>query len=525
MLRFGIKNLRRLVSVDLIEIKPITILVGRNSSGKSSFLRALPLIRQTLMKRTSSPILWYGDFVDFGSFEGAVTGNNIDKSISFLFGIDRMTVQLRGPYGYAARIGKQLDNIRLETRISALVEPNTSSSDNVKTYISALSISFDGGTYAIELDGAGDLTKLTVDGQDVRSLFVDHEMYLSSDAVFPELEILPKDRAGELAYAERHYVAKAVGRIIKPYLNKLVKDAALQEYSATILSLRTFDRKHIWRIAQHANSQSFKRLLIDLSEGNKTEIYEKLRLCYLANWLPETVQRLSRTLREMILSTLYIGPARARSERYYRYQDLSVSEIDPNGENFAMFLNSLAYSEQESLSSWIERLFNYRIDIVQSPGHLSINLVEGARSTNIVDTGYGVSQILPVLGQIWWAKNKSRRTRARRNVPSNSMIAIEQPELHLHPAHQALLADALVDQVPAKEDEEQVNFLVETHSETLVNRLGELISEGKLLPENVQVLIFQPSKDNVEQTNVSIARFGEKGELINWPFGFFLPAE
>nr|WP_164939586.1 AAA family ATPase [Bradyrhizobium zhanjiangense] len=477
------------------------------------------------MKRTSSPILWYGDFVDFGSFEGAVSGNDIDQSISFLFGLDRMTVQLRGPYGYAARVGRQLENIRLETRISALVEPNAPSSDNVKTYISALSISFDGGIYAIELDGAGELSKLTVNGKDVRSLFVDHEIYLSSDAVFPSLEVLPKDRAGELAYAERHYVAKAVARIIKPHLNKLVKDAALQEYSATILSLREFNRQNIRRIGQQATSQSFKRLLVDLSEGDANKIYEELRLCYLANWLPETVQRLSRILQEVIQSTLYIGPARARSERYYRYQDLSVSEIDPDGENFAMFLNSLAYSEQESLSSWIERLFNYRISVVQSPGHLSINLVEGARSTNIVDTGYGVSQILPVLGQIWWAKNKSRRIRTRRSLASSSMIAIEQPELHLHPAHQALLADALVDQVPASDDEEPVNFLVETHSETLVNRLGELISEGQLLPENVQVLIFQPSKDNDQQTDVSIARFGEKGELINWPFGFFQPAE
>src|ERR1700682_5719018 len=72
MISFGLKNLRRLVSVPPVEIKPITLLVGRNSSGKSSFLRAFPLVRQSLMTKTSSPILWFGDFVDLGSFEGAV---------------------------------------------------------------------------------------------------------------------------------------------------------------------------------------------------------------------------------------------------------------------------------------------------------------------------------------------------------------------------------------------------------------------------------------------------------------------
>ena len=39
MKSIGIKNLRSLKNVEQIEIKPITILVGRNSSGKSTFLR------------------------------------------------------------------------------------------------------------------------------------------------------------------------------------------------------------------------------------------------------------------------------------------------------------------------------------------------------------------------------------------------------------------------------------------------------------------------------------------------------
>ncbi len=69
MLKFGIDNVRRLEHVDPIEIKPITLLLGRNSGGKSTFLRTFPLFRQSLMTRTSSPILWYGDLVDFGSFD------------------------------------------------------------------------------------------------------------------------------------------------------------------------------------------------------------------------------------------------------------------------------------------------------------------------------------------------------------------------------------------------------------------------------------------------------------------------
>ena len=58
MKSIGIKNLRSLKNVEQIEIKPITILVGRNSSGKSTFLRIFPLLKQTLEAKTAEPILW-----------------------------------------------------------------------------------------------------------------------------------------------------------------------------------------------------------------------------------------------------------------------------------------------------------------------------------------------------------------------------------------------------------------------------------------------------------------------------------
>jgi AAA15 family ATPase/GTPase len=54
---FGVKNLRCLIDTGQIPIKPITILVGRNSSGKSTFLRAFPLLRQSVENPRRSPIL------------------------------------------------------------------------------------------------------------------------------------------------------------------------------------------------------------------------------------------------------------------------------------------------------------------------------------------------------------------------------------------------------------------------------------------------------------------------------------
>ena len=60
---FGIENLRCLSDTGLIKLKPLTILVGQNSSGKSTFLRALPLLRQSVESLTTCPLLWYGRFL------------------------------------------------------------------------------------------------------------------------------------------------------------------------------------------------------------------------------------------------------------------------------------------------------------------------------------------------------------------------------------------------------------------------------------------------------------------------------
>jgi hypothetical protein len=322
-----------------------------------------------------------------------------------------------------------------------------------------------------------------------------------------------------------------MGKTLSPHLDNRIKPERLDSYSDTLLSMTEFSKEALGSLLANINpAQSFKRLLADLAGKDTKGLYDKIQTIYIANRLPNLLNRVSLYLRDTVSSTLYIGPARARSERYYRYQDLSVSEIDSNGTNFPMFLNSLGATQLNSLSNWIEELFKYRIEVKPSSGHLSINLVEGAHSTNIVDTGYGVSQILPVLGQIWWATHRPTSSasidalRLGRTSPRRSTIlAIEQPELHLHPAHQALLADAFAAQV-TQDNQQAISFLIETHSETLVNRLGELIAEGKLKAENVQILIFEPSQENERITEVKVAHFGLAGELINWPYGFFQPA-
>ncbi|WP_165351783.1 AAA family ATPase, partial [Priestia megaterium] len=82
----GVKNLKSIKNKTSIDLKPITVLLGRNSSGKSSMIRLFPLLRQSFQEDTTGPILWYGKYADYGDYHEALT-NEVDGNIELSFGL------------------------------------------------------------------------------------------------------------------------------------------------------------------------------------------------------------------------------------------------------------------------------------------------------------------------------------------------------------------------------------------------------------------------------------------------------
>src|SRR6185295_2683112 len=96
----GVKNLRSLKNLDVVTFKPINILVGKNSAGKSTFARLLPLLKQSSERRKQSPILWWGRLVDFGTFDDAYSSLSSDGFIdlSITFEVSHFLFLLRRAY-------------------------------------------------------------------------------------------------------------------------------------------------------------------------------------------------------------------------------------------------------------------------------------------------------------------------------------------------------------------------------------------------------------------------------------------
>jgi energy-coupling factor transporter ATP-binding protein EcfA2 len=129
-----------------------------------------------------------------------------------------------------------------------------------------------------------------------------------------------------------------------------------------------------------------------------------------------------------------------------------------------------------------------------------------ARSSNpadclvsLTDTGYGVSQVLPILVQGL--------------VLDGGTLILDQPELHLHPRLQTGMADFVL--TVARENG---SVIVETHSDHFINRVVRRVVEGAFSKEDVVIHFFTPTADgpHVEEIEIDPA-FG----IRNWPLGFF----
>ena len=252
------------------------------------------------------------------------------------------------------------------------------------------------------------------------------------------------------------------------------------------------------------------------------EKIQKLKNLSLMLELPLIFENINSEIFGYFNNISYIAPLRATAQRFYRIQGLDVDSIDSTGSNLPIYLKNLKKEDQIKFSNWIEENFGFKLILIHNMGHVSLAIQKRKKEFNLADNGFGFSQILPILLQIWSKIFNLKGKRVGLNfLRSRDLVfLIEQPELHLHPAMQATLIDLFIKAIKlGKKRKINIKFVLETHSETIVNRVGRHIIEENYNSEDAKIFIFNPSQE--KSIKLQETSYDSEGDIYEWPLGFF----
>ncbi len=209
------------------------------------------------------------------------------------------------------------------------------------------------------------------------------------------------------------------------------------------------------------------------------------------------------------------APVRSKPRRTY---DPARVFPDPEGVYIPMMLANLAFRDSTSWGALKAALEEFGrtsglfddIDVVQlgerpsAPFQLRIRKsgrrLKGSQR-NLIDVGYGVSQVLPVIAEL-----------LREDAPR--LFLLQQPEVHLHPSAQAALGSLF-----CKLASEGRQLIVETHSDHLLDRVRMDVRDrvGNLKPEDVSILYFE--RDEL-QVKIHPIRLDQLGNVLDAPSSY-----
>jgi hypothetical protein len=235
------------------------------------------------------------------------------------------------------------------------------------------------------------------------------------------------------------------------------------------------------------------------------EDFESLR--YIRRFLGDFIKELK--------SVEFIGPFRVPPTRSYMFSGESPDSVGVHGERaidimvmdhlkqggkgkreivnrISEWLKSCQISESISIKTLSEKHF----EVVLS--NLSSNSEE-----NLADVGYGCSQVLPILV-------------AGYKLKANSILLVQEPEIHLHPKAQAELGTFFYELA-----KKGIQTIIETHSEHLMLRLQAHIADKKseLSPDDIRIyyIYIENGTRKIKKMELKEDGFFED----SWPQGFF----
>ncbi len=241
-------------------------------------------------------------------------------------------------------------------------------------------------------------------------------------------------------------------------------------------------------------------------------------------FLKEALTRFQRALP----MPAYLGPFRQEPSRQQRIPGQGIRTLGSRGERTPDLLADDRLRQRGTLADDIREWFRQKmggqmvdVDITGEVPKLYVEDLRRGVKVQLADTGAGFAQLLPVVAQNFAVRSG--------RLPG-SMLIVEQPELHLHPAAHGDICDLMLDTVVGATRDRPLTCLVETHSEQFITRLRRRIAEGKtadgrpLEPQHACLISVghrETLEDDCPVEPVRVIHFDRNGDPDAWPAGVF----
>ena len=519
-----IENFKGIREPVRVELKPVTLLFGANSAGKSTVVQALHFAQEIFERHNVDPgkTLIGGEAIKLGGFETLVHGRDPSRPIVLRVELDLTQTELpvyRLPYvtSYA-----EIEFAPEQEIVSGWIEIKVAwSSILERPFLAEYAVGLNDHPFAIVRSSA-DLKQINVNILDVNHPAFGKDVQSELDVDDPFADLLPSG-------TWRSNLLMLGAEVLKsPYIGPFDMTFGVQGQA---------DAMPVFGQPLDIQPEVFQE---DAESPMEREFVEGLSR-YLVG--------LGEVARDALRSFRYVGPLREVPPRNFdpeRSPDESrwahglaawdvLAKADPA---FIDRVNAWLESDQRINSGYRVELKRYKELDVESPLFATLNagwtldeelpleaqlrklptrtrllLREIAKNLEVEpqDVGVGISQLLPVIVAALYTQA--------------AVVAIEQPELHIHPAWQVVLGDLVLEQAKQKD----VLFLVETHSEHLVLRIMRRMRETfadtlppgapAATPEDVALLFVEADDGRTLVRNMPL---NEAGELVKaWPGGFF----
>lgn len=537
-----------------IDLAPITLLFGANSAGKSTILQALQYVREVLERRNANPdrTLYGGEFIDLGGFHNLVHQHDEGKTIAIKLGLQLNKAEL--PELTPEAFDEWLN---VDAEVWDLYQLLQETRNRAETVSVELKIGWSSNRqaaivrgYEVGLNGAL-LAKIEsqADGKDAaiqinpkNPVFTRYRTQEEIDSAKELLAALDDDAAtgtdGPVSEADDE---DDQSYSIWPQITGTLADADIE---------RPGQGFRQWLSNVDGALPALAPLLY-APAGDARGAMAVYLARELTAFLTAVIVGPGVLIRDQLRKLRYLGPIRNVPERDFeaaltpdeaRWADGTAAweTLLTGDDSFVKLVSDWMESEQklatgysveryearevpEFALKWLIRAADpdsgWKLD-PQMMRHISKaplrqRLYLSSEDSDIElqprDVGIGISQVLPVV--------------VAALEPSAALVAIEQPELHIHPAVQVGLGDLFIK--GAKKH--GINFLVETHSEHLILRLLRRIRETTenevppgaigIKPNDVAVIYVQSTDAGVALLPLPIDDTGEF--TTRWPKGFF----